>query len=214
MKMVIKLTVRMLAAGVAMAALCQGQAWAQDEGATDKTQEGPASEIVVTGTLIRGVAPGGSQTIGVGQEQIESVGAVNTSDLLASVPQAGNFLSYVGVKGSSNFSLTVNRPTLRYLGNTSSSTNSTLLLVDGHRLPGMGVLQTTPDLDAISPGAIERVEIVTDGGSSTYGSDAVGGVINFITRKGFDGVQTRASYGFADNYRVINGSVLAGKAWD
>ena len=62
-----------------------------------------------------------------GSADIASVGAVNTSDLLASVPQAGNFLSYVGIKGSSNFSLAVNRPTLRYLGNTSSSTNSTLM---------------------------------------------------------------------------------------
>jgi iron complex outermembrane receptor protein len=200
-----------LAAGIALTAL--GQAQAQDMSPTDKTQEGPASEIVVTGTLIRGVAPGGSQTIAVDRDQIASVGAVTTSDLLASVPQAGNFLSYVGVKGSSNFSLSVNRPTLRYLGNTSSGTNSTLMLVDGHRLPGMGVLQTTPDLDAIAPGVIERVEIVTDGGSSTYGSDAVGGVINFITRKGFDGVEARGSYGFADNYRVVNGSLLAGKAW-
>ena len=171
-------------------------------------------EIVVTGTLIRGIAPGGSQTIGLNVADIAAVGAVNTSDLLASVPQAGNFLSYVGIKGSSNFSLAVNRPTLRYLGNTSSSTNSTLMLVDGHRLPGMGVLQTTPDLDAISPGAIERVEIVTDGGSSTYGSDAVGGVINFITRKSYDGLEAKANYGFADDYRVFNASVLAGKAWD
>ncbi|RYH14223.1 MAG: TonB-dependent receptor [Alphaproteobacteria bacterium] len=210
----VKYATRAFAAGVAMIALGHSQAWAQEASPTDKTQEGPADEIVVTGTLIRGVAPGGSQTIAVDREQIARVGAVNTSDLLASVPQAGNFLSYVGVKGSSNFSLTVNRPTLRYLGNTSSSTNSTLLLVDGHRLPGMGVLQNTPDLDAIAPGAIERVEIVTDGGSSTYGSDAVGGVINFITRKGFDGVETRGSYGFADNYRVVNGSILAGKAWD
>ena len=93
-------------------------------------------EIVVTGTLIRGIAPGGSQSIAVGQEKIESLGATTTSDLIASVPQAGNFLAFVGVRGSSNFSLAVNRPVLRYLGFTSSSTASTLLLVDGHRLIG------------------------------------------------------------------------------
>ncbi len=51
-------------------------------------------DIIVTGTLIRGIAPGGSQSIGVGQEKITEVGAANTSDLIASVPQAGNFLGF------------------------------------------------------------------------------------------------------------------------
>ena len=173
-----------------------------------------AKDIVVTGTLIRGIAPGGSQSIGVDQEKITAIGAANTSDLIGNIPQAGNFLSYTGVRGSSNFSLAVNRPSLRYLGSTSSSTASTLLLLDGHRMPGMGVLQTTPDLDAISPMAIERVEIVPDGGSATYGSDAVGGVINFITRKSFDGIEAKASYGLGDKYDQYDVAAIAGKAWD
>ncbi len=173
-----------------------------------------AEDIVVTGTLIRGIAPGGSQTIGVSLEKIEAVGAANTSDLLASVPAAGNFLSYVGVRGSSNFSLAVNRPSLRYLGSNGSSTASTLLLLDGHRMPGMGIVQTSPDLDAIAAGAIERVEIVTDGGSSTYGSDAVGGVINFITRKNFDGLEVKGGYGLGEDYQQANAAITAGKAWD
>jgi iron complex outermembrane recepter protein len=170
-----------------------------------------ADDIVVTGTLIRGIAPGGSQAIGVNQEKIASVGAVNTSDLIASVPQAGNFLGFVGVRGSSNFSLAVNRPSLRYLGNTSASGSTTLLLLDGHRLPGMGILQSSPDLDAIAAGAIERVEIVTDGGSATYGSDAIGGVMNFVTRKKFDGIETKASVGFADEYMQYNAGLTIGK---
>ncbi len=169
-----------------------------------------AEDIVVTGTLIRGIAPGGSQSIAVGQEKIESIGAVNTSDLIASVPQAGNFLAFVGVRGSSNFSLAVNRPSLRYLGNTSSSGATTLLLLDGHRMPGMGIVQSSPDLDAISAGAIERVDIVTDGGSSTYGSDAVGGVMNFITRKRIDGIEAKGSFGFADNIKQYNLSLSGG----
>ncbi len=173
-----------------------------------------AEEIVVTGTLIRGIAPGGSQAIDVGQAKITSIGAANTSDLIAAIPQAGNFNSFVGVRGSSNFSLAVNRPSLRYLGFTASSTASTLLLLDGHRMPGMGVNQTSADLDAIAAGAIERVEIVTDGGSSTYGSDAVGGVMNFITRKEFDGVEARAQYGFGSDYDQFNATVTAGKKWD
>ena len=49
--------------------------------------------------------------------------------------------------------------------------------------------------------AIERVEAITDGGSAVYGSDAVGGVINFITRKRFDGIKVGGHFGFADDYR-------------
>jgi iron complex outermembrane recepter protein len=178
------------------------------------TKEEAAPEIVVTGTLIRGIAPGGSQLIGVTAEDVAAVGAANTSDLIASVPQAGNFLGFVGIRGSGNFSLALNRPSLRYLGNQSASGASTLLLLDGHRLPGMGITQSSADLDAIAAGAIERVEIVTDGGSATYGSDAIGGVINFITRKQFDGLEAKSSFGFANNYKQYNAGVTVGKVWD
>jgi iron complex outermembrane receptor protein len=188
-------------------------ALAQSAIAPDTTAEAP-SDIVVTGTLIRGIAPGGSQSITVDQEQIKSVGAANTSDLLASLPAAGNFLSFVGVRGASNFSLAVNRPSLRYLGNTGGSTGTTLLLLNGHRLPGMGINQSSADVDAIAAGAIGRVEIVTDGGSSTYGSDAVGGVINFITRKDLNGIEAKASYGLGKDYRQANAALTAGKVWD
>jgi len=198
-------------AGVSACALAT-PAFAQDADAPE-TPPASSDEIVVTGTLIRGIAPGGSQTIGVSQEKIEAIGAATTSDIVTTIPQAGSFMAFLGVRGTSNFSLMVNRPTLRYLGNTSSSTNSTLLLIDGHRLPGMGIQQSSPDLDAIAASAIERVEIVTDGGSSTYGSDAVGGVMNFITRKRFDGVEVKASYGFADSYNAYNASIIAGHTW-
>ena len=169
------------------------------------------ADIIVTGTLIRGIAPGGSQSIAVGLEKIQAIGATNTSDLIASVPQAGNFLAFVGVRGSSNFSLAVNRPSLRYLGNASASGATTLLLLDGHRMPGMGITQSSPDLDAIAAGAIERVDIVTDGGSATYGSDAIGGVMNFITRKNFDGIEVKGSAGFADTYKQFNAGLTVGK---
>lgn len=197
--------------GVSAVALAT-PALAQEKPATDGAAG--AEEIVVTGTLIRGIAPGGSQTINLGQEKIASIGAVTTSDLVANLPQTTQFLGFVGVRGSSNFSLSVNRPALRYLGGGSASGAATLLLLDGHRLPGMGITQSSPDLDAISPGAIERVEVVTDGGSATYGSDAIGGVMNFVTRRKFDGAQVRGSVGFADDLMQYNAGVTLGKAGD
>lgn len=74
------------------------------------------------------------------------------------------------------------RPNLRSLpGFTTIGTSATLLLIDGHRVVGLGVSSTTPDADFVPPGVLQRVDIVPDGGSALYGSDAVAGVVNFIT---------------------------------
>jgi len=205
--------IRILALASASLLTVATPAFAQQTPAADQDADESNEQIVVTGTLIRGIAPGGSQVLGVSQEKIAAVGAVSTTDLVASVPQAGNFMAFAAIRGTNGPQLMINRPTLRYLGNTGSSSASTLLLVDGHRLPGMAIEQSTSDLDAIAPSAIERIDIVTDGGSSTYGSDAVGGVMNFITRRRFEGLEVKGSYGFADNFNQFNGSILAGRTF-
>lgn len=208
-------------AAVALAlALGPNGALAQSPAAPASQPEDPAvssadrtSEIVVTGTLIRGAAPTGTNVISVGAEQVSETGATTTAQLLQSIPQLGSFGSLQFPVGSGN-SVTVNRPNLRSLpGFNTSGGSTTLVLLDGHRLVGSGVITTTPDPDAIPPGAIERLEVVPDGGSAVYGSDAVAGVLNFITRKRFDGVKVDAHYGFADDYYQWDASVTAGKDW-
>ncbi|MBK6738448.1 MAG: TonB-dependent receptor plug domain-containing protein [Haliea sp.] len=59
--------------------------------------------------------------------------------------------------------------------------------MNGHRLVGVGIGQNYPDPDVVPPGALQRVEVLTEGGSSVYGADAIGGVVNFITRRDIDG---------------------------
>lgn len=200
--------------GIALSALAASLAglpqagWAQSAEKSDDE-----AEIVVTGTLLKGVPPVGTQSITVLAEEVTATGAASASQLLSKIPQAGTFNTDQAIRGQSGTAISINRPTLRNLGNAAASSSSTLLLLDGHRLPGMGITQTGPDVDAIPTGAIERVEIVPDGGSSIYGSDAIGGVISFITRKRFDGVAARARYGFADNYYQFDTSVTAGKDW-
>lgn len=189
-------------------------AFAQETGAQTVSQDeaaaqADASDIVVTGTLIRGQAPTGSQIVQVGQAEIKQLGVVNASQLLGTITQDVNFNNRPQVGAFQAFQ-TVNRPTLRYLGASNAGGSSTLLLLDGHRMPGMGIFQTTPDLDAIAPGAIERIEVVTGGGSSTYGSDAVGGVMNIISRRKFEGVEVGGHYGFGDEYNQWDASVTAG----
>ena len=74
--------------------------------------------------------------------------------------------------------------------------------------------QSYPDPDVIPPMLVERVEVLTDGGSASYGSDAMGGVINFTTKKSFDGIQAGIRQGIGDEYRSTDVNFLGGKAWD
>jgi iron complex outermembrane receptor protein len=166
-------------------------------------------DIVVTGTLLRGVAPTGTNVIGVSRDNILENGAASSNDLLASIPQIGNF-GTVPI-GTGQFGAPTVRPNIRNLGASGGST--TLVLLNGHRIVGAGILQTTADPSIIPPDVIDRLEIIPDGGSSIYGSDAIGGVVNFITRKRFDGVGGSIRYGFADNYRTVDGNLTLGKDW-
>ena len=62
--------------------------------------------------------------------------------------------------------------------------------------------------------ALQRVEVLPDGASATYGSDAVAGVLNFITRKNYTGIETQGQYSFADNYSNYTAAILAGHEWE
>ena len=200
----------LLLAGTALAQIATDPTKGQQSGGT-RTQID--TEVVVTGTLIRGIAPAGTPMTAMNREDVQASGASTTAQLLQSIPQLASFNSLqVPVAG---FNLvTANRPNLRNLhGNALSGSSTTLVLVDGRRIVGMGILSTSPDIDIVPPGMIERLEIVPDGGSSIYGSDAVGGVLNFITRKRFDGVNLDGRYGVATNYRTFDASATAGRTW-
>ncbi|MCE7797142.1 TonB-dependent receptor [Sphingobium sufflavum] len=180
----------------------------------EKVQDAVSDQdIIVTGTLIRGQGPTGSDIKAITTDDIAQLGIANTSQLLGAVPADSNFNSRPQVGGFGQYQ-TVNAPILRYLGGGAAGSNSTLLLLNGRRMPGMGVTQTSSDIDAIAPGALQGVDMVADGGSATYGADAVGGVVNLITRKRFNGLEVGGHFGGADSYRQWDVSVTAGKTWD
>jgi iron complex outermembrane receptor protein len=85
--------------------------------------------------------------------------------------------------------------------------------MNGHRLVSLGSVGTANDPTSIPLAAIERVEVLTDGASSTYGSDAVAGVINVILRKDLNGLDFRANYGLASGYQQRTVSAVFGKTW-
>lgn len=202
---------RSIIGGAALAGLLPGLAMAQ--GAPAEEEAAAHDEIVVTGTFVRGIAPPGASPISVNSKTIEEIGATNVNQVLQTIPQLSGSFGKLQQPLAANASVAVNRPSLRDLGSNTSGGSSTLVLMNGHRLVGMGISSTTPDPDIIPPGVLERVEVVPDGGSAVYGSDAVAGVLNFITIKRFDGVKVDASYGFADDYYQWDANVTAGKDW-
>ncbi|MEY2943745.1 MAG: hypothetical protein RLY97_1759, partial [Pseudomonadota bacterium] len=172
-------------------------------------------EIVVTGTLIRGIAPPGTNTVSLSKDAVAASGASTVSQIMQTIPQLGSFNSLQAPNPTTGNFVTSNRPNLRnFPGFTTTGSSATLMLIDGHRVVGMGISSTSPDLDVIAPGAIERVDVVPDGGSAIYGSDAVAGTINFITRKDFKGLEVNARYGFGSNYKTFDANATAGHSWD
>ncbi|MEM5518048.1 TonB-dependent receptor [Henriciella sp. AS95] len=205
---------------VSVYALCAGgMAFAQDaepgpETVDDADETRTLETVQVkasTGTLIRGVAPTGTNTISIGEDLIQDIAPASSNDLLANVPQVSNAFNTVPTPGAT-IANPFNRPNLRNLGASGGST--TLVLLNGQRMVGSGVLQTSPDPSSIAPSVLGNVEVVLDGGSSIYGSDAIGGVINFIPRSEVDGIELSVRQGFGDEFDSTNASVLAGKSWD
>tara|TARA_B100000678_G_scaffold61585_1_gene49902 strand:+ start:4856 stop:7510 length:2655 start_codon:yes stop_codon:yes gene_type:complete len=188
---------------------------AQSETTEDTTADEVATmdTVVVTastGTLIRGVAPTGTNTIPIGEDMIDKISPSSANDLLSNVPQVSNAFNTVPTPGATIAS-PFNRPNLRNLGVSGGST--TLVLLDGMRMVGSGVLQTSPDPSAIAPTAVGRMEVVLDGGSSIYGSDAIGGVINFISKKDIDGIDLFVEKGFGDAYEATDAGIAGGTSW-
>ena len=108
--------------GAASVYAIAGAATAQTTGMNQPTGAGASTqldEIVVTGTLLRGVAPSGSEVVSVGREEITATGATSTAQLLATVPQAASFNSRPIVSAVSSSQITINRPNLRNLPGAS-----------------------------------------------------------------------------------------------
>ncbi|MFT3727908.1 MAG: TonB-dependent receptor [Terricaulis sp.] len=180
--------------------------------AQDQPQASPdtTEEVVVTGTLIRGVAPPGADVLTVNSEDITASGASRVSDVLTDVPQITSNFNHLPTFQAAG--IMVNRPDIRNLTGASAA-STTLVLMDGHRMTPVGGFSAA-DPDVIPPSLLQRVEIVPDGGSSTYGADAVAGVLNFITKRRFDGVDFSGHYGSADAYNTYDASLTVGRQWD
>jgi outer membrane receptor protein involved in Fe transport len=162
----------------------------------DPLKEASLEEVLITGTHIRGVQEASTPTLQFSREEIAKTGYSSVEQLFASLPQNFNGISPSGQharEGGSRLAVqNIDRATgidLRGLG-----ADSTLTLVNGQRRAGSSFGRIV-DVSAIPLSAIERVEIVTGGRSAVYGADAVAGVVNLVTRRQFDGVESQIEYG-------------------
>lgn len=194
-------------AGVAMTAM---PAYAQQVGADEDDvladtstagEPGDASQagevIVVTGTRLN-VNPNleaAAPVLSVSDAEITGRGITRVEDLVNQLPQV--FAGQAGeVSNGASGTATLN---LRGLGSVR-----TLVLIDGRRLPYGASNITAPNLDLVPTQLIDRIDILTGGASAVYGSDAVGGVANFILKRDFEGLEIDIQGGFAQNGNDID----------
>lgn len=160
-----------------------------------QAQEQPQEErVVVTGSRISRLdVEGPSPVYTITREEIENSGVTQISDLMrnlaynSGVQEADAVASFAGDASQFN---------LRGLG-----VNGTLVLINGRRIAphafSTSFGDNFVDLNSIPPSAIERIEILKDGASAVYGSDALAGVVNFILRDDFEGLELESSFGRA-----------------
>ena len=170
---------------VGAASLVSGNALAQDNEEGAEEEATTLDRIQVTGSrLSRADIEGASPVIVIDREAIDASGDVSVADVLrdSTFASFGNFKPQSGSSAQSLATID-----LRGLGS-----GRTLVLIDGRRAPTAPMAASSgTDVNAIPLAAVERIEILSDGASAVYGSDAIGGVVNIILRKDFNGVEVR-----------------------
>ena len=157
-------------------------------GAAPALAQESLGEIVVTGSRIRSANLESTTPVTqVTAADVVTQGVTRIEDLVNQLPQAFAAQNVTVANGSTG-TATLN---LRGLGSAR-----TLVLVDGRRMPYGGVTNSAADINQIPTQMVERVDILTGGASAVYGSDAVAGVVNFIMKKDFEGVQVTSQYNF------------------
>ena len=171
------------AVAAAVASTLPGFAFAQDE-------EANLEEVVVTGSrLTKSNVTSSVPLVQIGAEEINSRGVARVEDVVNILPNV--FVSQTAeVANGASGTSTLN---LRGLGS-----QRTLVLIDGKRLPFGSPFSSSANVDMVPARMVERVDIVTSGASAVYGSDAVAGVVNFITKRDFEGFEF--DYQYSTNY--------------
>ena len=172
-------------------------------------------EVRITGTHVRGEEPVGDRVISYDREQIDASGAATAQDFLHTLPQTfgggpTEDTSIIGTEARTNSGLGTGI-NLRGLG-----AGSTLVLINGKRMAPSGTEGAFADIENIPLSAIERIDILPDSASALYGSDAVGGVVDFVMRDNFTGAETlvHSGSGTQNTLGEYQAAQTLGSRWD
>ncbi|MCP1726137.1 iron complex outermembrane receptor protein [Natronospira proteinivora] len=189
-----------LGAGMAAAMTAPAAVAQEEEGARE------LDRVQVTGSRIsRTQLEGATPVVTIDREDLDGRGYQNVADVLrnTSFNTAGSFREDSGTTWQGQATLN-----LRGIGS-----NRTLVLLNGRRMPGSPVMDgQTQNLNAIPFAAVERIEVLSDGASAIYGSDAIGGVVNVILRSDYEGVEisARTTFNERDGGEENSMSVIGG----
>jgi iron complex outermembrane recepter protein len=189
------------------------------QAASNAEAESPET-VVVTGTHIKGEGPVGSDVTVYTRLDLDQSGAATLDQFAREIPENVSNLDGIS-NGFSNAGLAARSP-----GDDSPSGGagfnlgglgvaSTLTLVNGQRVGASGQNGAFVDISMIPYSAIDHIEVLQDGASSIYGSDAIAGVVNIIMRENYDGAETSLRYGGATDGGAdeFTASQLIGRSW-
>lgn len=156
-------------------------------------QTTPMARVEITGSSIKRIAKEGALPVEIiSRKQLEEQGIVTAEQLISTLNINGN--------GADNLASNADVTSGAQRGNNGASSanlrgqgsDSTLVLLNGRRVATHGMKGAAVDLNSIPMAAVERVEVLKDGASAIYGTDAIGGVINFILRTNYEGLEAQA----------------------
>jgi iron complex outermembrane receptor protein len=187
-----------------------GDAYAQGE-VVAQAEEIPET-VLITGSLIRGTAAVGVPVTNLSPMDFAQSGALTTADLFRTFPAANVAPGPVATMSGANIERGT-KVNLRGL-DTGNATRS-LMMIDGMRFPGQGNGQCVVDPSIIPALSLDHIDVLVDGASATYGSDAVGGVINIILKRNMDGAITQLRWTTAEGGKNrYLASAVWGRTWD
>ena len=181
---------------------------------TAQIAEQPPEQVLVTGSLIHGTAVVGVPITTLQDQDFKETGALTVADLLKNVPSV-TILASVNVVNTGGNVGGGQTTSIHNIGGDTTGPK-TLLLVDGARVPFQSAALCVVDPSIIPQLAIDRIDVLADGASATYGSDAVAGVLNIVLKRGYEGAitQFRISDSTSMGGLSVMGSQLYGKKWD
>src|SRR5712671_758810 len=183
---------RAVALAVSVAVTAYGRAGL----AADTVADAQLQEVVVTGTAIKGIEAETALPVQVVSDaDIAKSGAVSVEQLFRQISSASSAGVVVAATATGTLTGSISTISLRGLGSSR-----TLVLINGQRSSvygggSGGVAGNSVDISSIPVPAIERVDVLKDGASSLYGSDAIGGVVNFVLKQNFQGLEATGMVG-------------------